>query len=178
LKNDHSDFVDILNNVNMKYVPMQRSGDCALVRVSLPLRRKCTTLRTTRQDNMMLAQLETTTEYDLPQGYFMRGATLDDLPEAVEMFNACSRKLIGTAEVTLAGLRHEWEIPILNLEDRRVVIARWLVGIWSMGFSIRTRASTRGRVHPAPGARHRGGAGVLGGGTRPPGHSRAPGARE
>ena len=33
----------------------------------------------------------------------MRGATLDDLPEAVEMFNACSRQLIGAAEVTLAG---------------------------------------------------------------------------
>ena len=40
-----------------------------------------------------VAQLETTTEYGLPEGYSMRGATLDDLPEAVEMFNACSRKL-------------------------------------------------------------------------------------
>lgn len=72
----------------------------------------------------MLAQFETKTEDGLPEGYFMRGATLDDLPEAVEMFNACSQKLIGTNEVTLEGYRREWEIPILNLpEDVKVVVA-------------------------------------------------------
>jgi mycothiol synthase len=102
----------------------------------------------------MLAQLETTTEYGLPAGYAMRGAALDDLPEAVEMFNACSRQLIGRAEVTLEGMRHEWEIPILNLaEDRRVVIAPsgQLVGymeVWDL-FDPHTRINTWGRVHPA-----------------------------
>ncbi len=101
----------------------------------------------------MLAQLETITEYGLPEGYVLRGATLADLPEAVAMFNACSRQLIGTDEVTLEGYRHEWEVPILNLpEDVKVVIAPdgSLVGcqeVWDL-FDPHTRVNTWGRVHP------------------------------
>ena len=101
----------------------------------------------------MLAQLEITTEYGLPQGYTLRGATLDDLPEAVEMFNACSQKLIGTDEVTLEGYRREWEIPLLNLpEDVKVVIApdgsiAACQELWNL-FDPHTRLNTWGRVHP------------------------------
>ncbi len=102
----------------------------------------------------MLTQLETTTEYTLPDGYIIRGATLDDLPDAVAMFNACSRQLIGTDEVTLDNYRHEWEIPLLNLsEDVKVVIAPdgELVAcqeLWDL-FDPHTRINTWGRVHPA-----------------------------
>jgi mycothiol synthase len=102
---------------------------------------------------VMLAQLETTTEYGLPEGYTLRGATLGDLPEAVEMFNACARRLIGTDEVTLEGYRREWEIPVLNLpEDVKVVIAPdgSIVGcqeVWDL-FDPHTRINTWGRVHP------------------------------
>jgi mycothiol synthase len=102
----------------------------------------------------MLAQLETTTEYGLPEGYTLRGATLDDLPEAVEVFNACSRQLIGTDEVTLEGYRREWEIPLLNLaEDVKVVIApdgsiAACQELWDL-FDPHTRLNTWGRVHPA-----------------------------
>jgi len=101
----------------------------------------------------MLAELETTTEYGLPEGYILRGATLDDLSEAVEMFNACSRKLIGTDEVTLEGYRREWEIPLLNLpEDVKVIIAPdgSIAGcqeLWDL-FDPHTRINTWGRVHP------------------------------
>jgi mycothiol synthase len=102
----------------------------------------------------MLAQLETiTTEYVLPEGCVLRGATLDDLPAAVTMFNACSQKLIGTDEVTLEGYRHEWEVPILNLpEDVKVVIAPdgSIAGcqeLWDL-FDPHTRLNTWGRVHP------------------------------
>ena len=101
----------------------------------------------------MLAQLETTTEYSLPEDYTMRGATLDDLPEAVAMFNACSRQLLGTDEVTLDGYRREWEIPLLNLpEDVKVVLAPdgSIAGcqeVWDL-FDPHTRINTRGRVHP------------------------------
>lgn len=101
----------------------------------------------------MLAELEITTEYGLPEGYTLRGATLDDLPEAVAMFNACSRQLIGTDEVTLEGYRHEWEVPILNLsEDVKVVIAPdgSIAGcqeLWDL-FDPHTRLNTWGRVHP------------------------------
>ena len=101
----------------------------------------------------MLAELQTTTEYGLPEGYTLRGATLDDLPEAVEMFNVCSRNLIGMPEVTLEGMRHEWEIPILDLaEDRRVVIAPdgQIVGymeVWDL-FDPHTRINSWIKVHP------------------------------
>jgi mycothiol synthase len=101
----------------------------------------------------MLAQLETTTEYGLPEGYTLRGAALDDLPEAVEMFNACSRRLIGIDEVTLEGFRREWEIPLLNLpEDVKVVIAPdgSIAACQELRdlFDPHTRLNTWGRVHP------------------------------
>jgi mycothiol synthase len=101
----------------------------------------------------MLAELETTTAYGLPDGYCMRGAALDDLPEAVAMFNACSHQLIGADEVTLDNYRREWEIPLLNLPaDVKVVIAPdgKLVGcqeLWDL-FDPHTRVNTWGRVHP------------------------------
>ncbi len=103
----------------------------------------------------MLAQLEATivNDHGLPEGYTLRGATLNDLPEAVEMFNACSRQLTGTDEVTLENYQLEWEIPALNLpEDVKVVIAPdgKLVGcqeLWDL-FDPHTRVSTWGRVHP------------------------------
>jgi mycothiol synthase len=104
-------------------------------------------------ENIMLAELETTTEYGLPEGYFLRGAALDDLPEVVEMVNACSRQLIGADEVLYESMRHEWEIPILNLaEDRRLVIAPngQFVGymeVWDL-FDPHTRVNVWGRVHP------------------------------
>jgi mycothiol synthase len=104
-------------------------------------------------EHTMLAEFEITTEYGLPEGYTLRGATLDDLPEAVEMFNAYSRQLIGTDEVTLEGYRREWEIPILNLpEDVKVVVAPdgSIAGcqeVWDL-FDPHTRINTWGRVHP------------------------------
>lgn len=103
----------------------------------------------------MLAQLEATraNDHGLPEGYVMRGATLNDLPEAVAMFNACSHKLIGADEVTVETYQREWEVPLLNLpEDVKVVIAPdgKLVGcqeVWDL-FDPHTRINTWGRVHP------------------------------
>jgi mycothiol synthase len=101
----------------------------------------------------MLTQLEITTDFGLPEGYMLRGAALDDLPEAVAMFNACSRKLTGTDEVTLEGYRREWEIPLLNLpEDVKVVVApdgsiAACQELWDL-FDPHTRLNTWGRVHP------------------------------
>ncbi len=101
----------------------------------------------------MLAELEIATEYGLPEGYTLRGATLDDLPEAVEMFNAYSRQLFGTGEVTLEDYQREWEVPLLNLpEDVKIVIAPdgSIAGcqeVWDL-FDPHTRVNTWGRVHP------------------------------
>ncbi len=102
----------------------------------------------------MLAQLEINEEtFGLPEGYGLRGATLDDLPEAVEMFNAYSRELIGTDEFTFENYEREWQIPLLNLpEDVHVVISPEgrIVGcmeVWDL-FEPHTRINTWGRVHP------------------------------
>ncbi len=101
----------------------------------------------------MLAELETTTEYDLPEGYVMRGATLDDLPEAVEMFNAVSRQTLGVDEFSVETYRPEWEVPILNLPEYvKVVRANGgqLVGcveVWDL-FDPHTRINTWIKVHP------------------------------
>ncbi len=101
----------------------------------------------------MFAELETITAHGLPEGYVLRGATLNDLPEAVEMFNTCSRQLQGTDEVTLESYQREWEIPLLNLpEDVKVVIApdgsiAACQELWDL-FDPHTRINTWGRVHP------------------------------
>jgi ribosomal protein S18 acetylase RimI-like enzyme len=51
----------------------------------------------------------------------LRPATLEDLPEAVEMFNACSRESAGKDEFDLEDYRNEWSDPSIDLAaDTRV----------------------------------------------------------
>lgn len=103
----------------------------------------------------MLAQLELTktTDYGLPAGYTLHGATLDDLPEAVEMFNASSRHLLGVEEFTVERYRTEWEIPILNLPEYVKVVRApdgqlvACVEVWDL-FDPHTRVNTWIKVHP------------------------------
>jgi mycothiol synthase len=53
--------------------------------------------------------------------YTLRPATLDDLPEAVAMFNACSRETSGKDEFELENYRNEWSDPSIDLAaDTRV----------------------------------------------------------
>ena len=49
------------------------------------------------------------------QPFALRPATLDDLPEAVEMFNLASRAAIGRDEFTLEAYRNEWSDPRIDL---------------------------------------------------------------
>ena len=101
----------------------------------------------------MLAELEITTEYDLPEGYFMCGATLDDLPEAVDMFNAVSQQTLGMCEFNVETYRPEWTVPILNLSEYVKVVrttAGQLVGcveVWDL-FEPHTRINGWIKVHP------------------------------
>jgi mycothiol synthase len=103
----------------------------------------------------MLTQLESTNviNYGLPDGYTLRPATLDDLPEAVEMFNAYSRRLIGVDDIVLENYRVEWMVPALKIEDDiRVVLSSEgkIVGcmeVWDL-FDPHTRINVWGRVHP------------------------------
>jgi len=103
----------------------------------------------------MLTQLESThvINYGLPEGYALRPATLGDLPEAVEMFNAYSRQLIGVDDIVLENYRAEWTVPVLKIEnDIRVVLSPdgRIVGcmeVWDL-FDPHTRINVWGRVHP------------------------------
>lgn len=53
----------------------------------------------------------------------MRAATLDDLEQAVPMFNACARAMTGRDEFSVEQYRGEWQDPAINLEtDTRVVL--------------------------------------------------------
>ncbi len=53
--------------------------------------------------------------------FTLRPATLDDLPEAVEMFNACSREISGKDEFELEDYRNEWSDPSIDLAaDTRI----------------------------------------------------------
>lgn len=99
----------------------------------------------------MLAQLEA--DYQLPFGYTLRGATLDDLPEAVVMFNAVSRQLTGQDEFEIEAYRNEWTIPILNLPEYVKVVRAptgqlvACVEVWDL-YDPHTRVNTRIKVHP------------------------------
>ena len=103
----------------------------------------------------MLAQLETTDrlDYGLPPGYTLHGATLADLPEAVAMFNAASRQLIGQDEFEVEAYRNEWTGPILNLPEYVKVVRAadgQLVGcveVWDL-FDPHTQVITWIKVHP------------------------------
>jgi len=53
--------------------------------------------------------------------FSLRPATLEDLPEAVAMFNACSQESIGKDEFELEDYRNEWRDPSIDLAaDTRI----------------------------------------------------------
>ncbi|MCJ7567540.1 MAG: GNAT family N-acetyltransferase [Anaerolineales bacterium] len=57
-------------------------------------------------------------------GYSIRPASLDDIEGSVEMFNICSKAMIGAPEFTVERYRNEWQVPDFDLQrDTRLVIA-------------------------------------------------------
>jgi ribosomal protein S18 acetylase RimI-like enzyme len=89
----------------------------------------------------------------LPYGYTSRGASINDLDDAVALFNACSRFFYGKDEFNAIDYRLEWEAPGLDLSDAvRLVFAPdgLLVGcmeFWDLT-EPHVRFNTWGRVHP------------------------------
>jgi mycothiol synthase len=92
-------------------------------------------------------------EYRLPEGYQIRPPTLHDVKTAVELFNACSKQLLGKEWFTVAQLDREWRTPGYNLEtDARLVIAPdgrvvAFYEVWDPG-DPHTVIFIWGRVHP------------------------------
>ncbi len=101
----------------------------------------------------MLVQLETSTVRSLPEGYALHGATLADLPEAVDMFNAVSQQILGVNEFSLETFRPEWAIPDLNLPEYVKVVRAadgriaGCVEVWDL-FEPHTRVNVWIKVHP------------------------------
>ncbi|MBK9711810.1 MAG: GNAT family N-acetyltransferase [Kouleothrix sp.] len=85
--------------------------------------------------------------------FTLRPARLDDLPEAVAMFNLGSRELHGHDEFTLEDYQNEWKDPTINLAtDTRIAQASdgRIVGcieVWNSAPHL--RSWVWGRVHPA-----------------------------
>jgi mycothiol synthase len=91
--------------------------------------------------------------YSLPEGFTMRAATMEDLEQAVAMFNATSRSLIGVEKYPLDVIRMEWQEPGFNQEtDARVVTSARgkIVGygdVWDVS-DPHVDIYCWGRVHP------------------------------
>jgi mycothiol synthase len=84
--------------------------------------------------------------------FTLRPGTLEDLPEAVAMFNACSREASGRDEFELENYRNEWSDPGIDLAaDTRIAQTPEgeIVGcieVWNT--PPYTRCWIWGRVHP------------------------------
>jgi mycothiol synthase len=100
-----------------------------------------------------VADMQYREKLSLPDGYIMRPATIADLKESVEMFNAASRALIGADEFTYEEYLPEWKTPGFNLEtDSRLVLTGTgkIVGcyeVWDLN-DPPVRIYCWGRVHP------------------------------
>jgi mycothiol synthase len=65
--------------------------------------------------------LAPTTHAQATDRFIFRPATLDDLPQAVAMFNRCSQEQIGQDEFSVETYRNEWSDPTIDLAtDTRV----------------------------------------------------------
>src|SRR5262245_42497289 len=73
----------------------------------------------------MKTQIENENIVELPEGFTIRGATLDDVKPALDLFNRWSRALILEDEITdEVVIRTEWVSPGFDLaEDIRLVFA-------------------------------------------------------
>jgi GNAT superfamily N-acetyltransferase len=54
---------------------------------------------------------------NLPQDFRVRPASLQDIEQAVALFNACSVAMIGKEDFSVSEMTNEWQTPKFNLED-------------------------------------------------------------
>ena len=93
---------------------------------------------------------------NLPAGYLIRPARLDDLEAIIEMLNAGAKQLFGVEEFTAGDFKSEWNTPRFDLKrDTQVVITPdgRLVGYYDV-FDLNephVRISGWGQVHPGAG---------------------------
>lgn len=88
----------------------------------------------------MNTQIQKDAILELPEGFTTRGAVLDDVENALKMFNRWSQSVIGEDEITDAvGIRTEWGSPGFNpAEDIHLVYApngelAGYIEVWTTG---------------------------------------------
>jgi mycothiol synthase len=61
----------------------------------------------------------------LPDSYQVRPATMEDIQQAVDLFNACSIAMIGVEDFSVPEIRNDWATPNFQLEKcTRVILNR------------------------------------------------------
>ncbi len=66
----------------------------------------------------------TTYNFNIPEGYTVRGANMDDIPACVELFNTWAMKELGHRELSEEELKTEWSLDdFIPEEDARIVFA-------------------------------------------------------
>jgi mycothiol synthase len=84
----------------------------------------------------------------------MRPARMEDLEEAVELFNECAISMTGRPGSDLDGIRAEWELPEFDLAESTMVAVTpegrlaGYIEVWDTS-SLPVRIWVWGRVHPA-----------------------------
>jgi mycothiol synthase len=102
----------------------------------------------------MIAKLEEQLEIALPEGFTVRGATLEDVETSLEMYNLWAQEVIGEDEINdTAAIRNEWVSPGFDpAEDIRLVFASdgTLVGYTEVWKTAKPPVHPWiwGRVHP------------------------------
>jgi mycothiol synthase len=78
-----------------------------------------------KQGIKMNAQYQKEKAVDLPEGFTVRGGSLDDLEQAIQLFNRWSRAVIGRDEFSdIQSIRDEWTAPGVDpAEDIRHIFA-------------------------------------------------------
>jgi ribosomal protein S18 acetylase RimI-like enzyme len=100
-----------------------------------------------------LAELEAAMKTSLPQGYTVRPGKMDDIPEAVNLFNTYSQHYLGVQTSTCSVVENEWHTPKFNPgTDTRLVFDHKgsLVGyieVWAIS-TPPVHPWVWGRVHP------------------------------
>jgi mycothiol synthase len=89
----------------------------------------------------------------LPQGYTCRPARLEDVPVAVDLFNAWAQKYLGADDLTIEIINREWRTPNFDLEtNTRLVVDPdgRLAGYYELWDSGHPHVSVHvwGRIHP------------------------------
>lgn len=90
---------------------------------------------------------------NLPEGYTSRPARMEDIPNAVKLFNLCSMEMIGKQDFTVTEVQNDWSVPGIDpRKDFRIVFSPEgeMVGYTEVWATHQTpiHPSIWGRVHP------------------------------